>query len=522
MKVCRLSVIVVAATVMIAGCPLPFDFNGNGAVNSHTSDPSSPNISLPVVVSYSEQGGTSGTIADGDTHVSGQTTVVTLSTTTENALIFYTDDGTEPSIGSAKKTGGPSGQITITRTSSPQSLVIHAIALGPNMLPSPVVQATVIVSPAYTVTYDGNGGSGGVPTDGNSYLSGMAVKVASPGGMVRSDFTFARWNTAKDGTGTAYAAGSNLTIESADVILYAIWTPIPKYFVTYDGNGGSGVPTDGTGYQAGASVTVLGPGALSLANSVFAGWNTAANGSGSTYSGNDTFAMGTGDVTLYAIWLSVSGTTITSVPLNVTNVVIPEGVTDIGVIGPPAALPFQGHLNLTRVTIPSSVTFIRVQAFIGCPQLTTIVSNNARYKVINGALVDTVSGTLMLVPAKLSGAFDIPSSVISVDPYAFGNCASLTSITIPASLTTISLNAFSGLQSPISMTIPSTVTHIVGYAFFSSSVTSLTMQSSAPPMLDTNVFYAPLGTVHVPSAAAVAAYTSATNWGTSGVSIVTP
>ena len=52
---------------MIAGCPLPFDYNGQGAGSSHTADPSSPSITAPVTVSYSEQGGTSGTVADGGT-----------------------------------------------------------------------------------------------------------------------------------------------------------------------------------------------------------------------------------------------------------------------------------------------------------------------------------------------------------------------------------------------------------------------------------------------------------------------
>ena len=143
-----LVVIAVTAAAMMAGCPLPFDYNGRGAGSSHTTDPSSPKMTVPVAVSYSEEGGTSGTIADGDSFASGKTTTVTLSTATDNAVIYYTDDGTTiASLSSAKKINGSSGAITVHRTTSVQSLDIHAVAIGPNMLPSQPVHATVGVSP---------------------------------------------------------------------------------------------------------------------------------------------------------------------------------------------------------------------------------------------------------------------------------------------------------------------------------------------------------------------------------------
>jgi len=43
----------------------------------------------------------------------------------------------------------------------------------------------------------------------------------------------------------------------------------------------------------------------------FAGWNTAANGSGTSYNGGDTFAIGSSNVTLYAQW---TGSTVTIDP----------------------------------------------------------------------------------------------------------------------------------------------------------------------------------------------------------------
>lgn len=77
------------------------------------------------------------------------------------------------------------------------------------------------------------------------------------------------------------------------------------YTVTYDGNGSTAgsVPEDAALYAEGETVTVPGnTGGLVKTGSTFAGWNTAADGSGSGYAEGDTFPMGTADVTLFANW----------------------------------------------------------------------------------------------------------------------------------------------------------------------------------------------------------------------------
>ena len=77
------------------------------------------------------------------------------------------------------------------------------------------------------------------------------------------------------------------------------------YHVTYDGNGSTGgsVPVDGGGYAEGGTVTVLGnPNNLSLSGHFLSGWNTAADGSGTSYVPGASFTMGASDVTLYAMW----------------------------------------------------------------------------------------------------------------------------------------------------------------------------------------------------------------------------
>jgi uncharacterized repeat protein (TIGR02543 family) len=80
------------------------------------------------------------------------------------------------------------------------------------------------------------------------------------------------------------------------------------YPVTYDANGASSgtAPNDSIPmYGSGESVSVLSnSGQLAKTNYIFSGWNTASNGSGTTYeaSGSDSFIIGAQSVKLYATW----------------------------------------------------------------------------------------------------------------------------------------------------------------------------------------------------------------------------
>lgn len=75
--------------------------------------------------------------------------------------------------------------------------------------------------------------------------------------------------------------------------------------VTYNGNGNTGgaVPTDSNSpYSSGNTVTVLGnTGSLVKTGKTFSGWNTKADGSGTTYTAAQTFTI-TESTTLYAKW----------------------------------------------------------------------------------------------------------------------------------------------------------------------------------------------------------------------------
>ena len=126
----------------------------------------------------------------------------------------------------------------------------------------------------------------------------------------RDGYTFTGWDAAADGSGTDYSGGDTYTLPNSGTdTLYAQWTPVvitvAIVTLTYDAQGGSGEPDDVTG-DAASNVTVSST-VPTHDGYTFAGWNAAADGSGTDYSGGDTYTLPTsGTVTLYAQWTPVA------------------------------------------------------------------------------------------------------------------------------------------------------------------------------------------------------------------------
>ena len=98
-----------------------------------------------------------------------------------------------------------------------------------------------------------------------------------------------------------YASASQTSL----AIYKKVCTTETSYSVTYNGNGNTSgsVPTGATEYAKDAQVTVLGnTGNLAKTGYTFSGWNTEANGTGTTtYAEGDKFTI-TENTTLYAKW----------------------------------------------------------------------------------------------------------------------------------------------------------------------------------------------------------------------------
>ena len=156
----------------------------------------------------------------------------------------------------------------------------------------------------YSVIYDDNDASGGtVPSDAIRHDSASTVTVmANTGSLVKTGYIFDGWNTAADGKGTTYTAGTGTFAITADITLFAKWK-IKTYTLRYDGNGNTGgdVPDDAV-YDSNTTVTVAGNiNGLVKGGFDFNGWNTKANGSGVAMAAASTFKIKS-DTTLFAQW----------------------------------------------------------------------------------------------------------------------------------------------------------------------------------------------------------------------------
>ena len=190
-------------------------------------------------------------------------------------------------------------------------------------------------SAALRVTYDVNAShlpagleakniSGTAPTDETAYAEDDTVTVLE-GHLSYQDTDependgraiFAGWNTKADGTGTTYAAGDTFTI-TEDTTLYAVW--VAGYHVTYlakpSDEGVTGLPTDSNSYRKGATVTVLDQ-VPKRTNYLFLGWASSQTATEAEYTAGDTFAMGTADKKLYAVWKLAPHTVTANVKLD--------------------------------------------------------------------------------------------------------------------------------------------------------------------------------------------------------------
>lgn len=260
---------------------------GSGTAATYTSFSYSLNTTYLVVVKYTFNTGT---------------------TTDDTASLFInpTLGGSEPSPTMANVTDSGPDMSTITAIGLRQGTAANmpTVKVDGIRVATTWSEAAASSVVTYTVAYNANGGTGSQTDPSSPYNSGATVTVLGAGSIARSGYIFAGWNTAAGGGGTSYSPGNTFAI-AANTTLYAQWTPV--YTVTYNGNGNTSgsAPTDSGTYANGATVTVLAnTGALAKTGYTFAGWNTAADGSGTDYAttGSATFTMGSSNVTLYAKW----------------------------------------------------------------------------------------------------------------------------------------------------------------------------------------------------------------------------
>lgn len=148
----------------------------------------------------------------------------------------------------------------------------------------------------YTIYYNGNGStSGSTSSQTKTYNQPLTLRS---NGYTRTGYTFTGWNTEANGSGTSYSAGGSYT-KNAGATLYAQWS-INTWTVSYNGNGSTSGSTSSQTKTYNQTLTLRNNG-YSKTGYTFTGWNTAANGSGTSYSAGGSYTSNAA-ATMYAQW----------------------------------------------------------------------------------------------------------------------------------------------------------------------------------------------------------------------------
>lgn len=142
----------------------------------------------------------------------------------------------------------------------------------------------------------------------------------------------------------------------------------------------------------------------------------------------------------------------------ITTVTIEEGITSIGMNS------FYNCNALKKVHIANSVTFIGGFAFAGCDSLKTVTIPDGVKQVANFAFIGCKGLTSVIIGDGLE--------YLAND--MFVECVNLSTVTMGNGIEVIYQGVFRGCDKLVSLTIPESVEYIEPYAFWETSITSVT------------------------------------------------
>jgi len=252
------------------------------------------------------------------------------------------------------------------------------------------------------------------------------------------------------GSGNVVNAGNNPTSYSVTYISEGGTPPIIIQYVTVPATAVSSNPAPPTypGYS-------------------FAGWYTGVNGGGSPFT---TSTLVTGDTYVYANWSPV-----------ITNTSLTYQLIDGGTA---YSVSNEGTVTGGSVVIPASynnlpVLMVGYDAFINHAEITNVV---IPYGITNIGSGDTFGGSF----AGCTGLSNIiiPATVESIAQYSFDD-SGLTNVTISGSgLQLIGTAAFFGCSNLTSIILPSSLT-VIGWQGFQDDIhlTNITVLAATPPSM---------------------------------------
>ena len=326
-------------------------------------------------------------------------------------------------------------------------------------------QVVVPGASSHTVTFNANGGTGTMAAQTASAPTALTANA-----YTRTGYTFSGWNTAANGSGSAYANGATYSF-AADLLLYAQWTTSPSHTVTFNANGGTGTMAA----QTASAPTALTANAYTRTGYTFSGWNTAANGSGTAYANGATYSF-SADITLFAQW------TATADP-NVTSAATPSNATpNIGnTITVPININISGAaLGSYTGTLEWNPDILAYQSYSGAPPTGFAGSVNTN---------DTDDGKITFNGANASGATG-NTIVITVTFSVVGSGTSALDLNYSAMA---AASTFVNLLPDLTITdgqvvVPAGASHTVTFSANGGTGTMTAQTANVPTALKTNTF----------------------------------
>ena len=228
-------------------------------------------------------------------------------------------------------------------------------------------------------------------------------------------YTFNDWSTSLTGAvgSTFYADGATYSFATG-LTLFAQWTP-DVYMLTYIPAGGIVTPNSVNYTVGSAPLTLITP---TLSGYVFDGWNSAANGSGSTYPAGGAYTPSS-NVTLYAQWSADLSGTISFAANGASGTIasVTGGVGTSLTLPNAASLTYPGHsfvswntmalgggtnyLSESSLVVTSSITLYAQWT----PMATVLINFSANGGVGSVAALSGVTGASVTLPGGTGLSF---------------------------------------------------------------------------------------------------------------------
>lgn len=170
---------------------------------------------------------------EGNTFTTEDVVTVTITTTTPNATIYYTMDGTDPVVPAGRNVTGTQvyeGPITLTETTT-----LKAVAAAENMINSEIATATYTINQMYYVDVDNSIEHGTVTADPEKGIENTQISLTA---VPEEGYIFKAWNVynANDADQTVTVTNNQFNMPAYDVMVSATFVP-DTFTVTFVLNG---------------------------------------------------------------------------------------------------------------------------------------------------------------------------------------------------------------------------------------------------------------------------------------------